>query len=272
MTPPLPAPTPAAKPLLVVRNLVKAFPNGANVLNGVSLEVFAGDVFTVLGGSGCGKSTLLNILIGVDEPTSGTVHVLGQNIHSLPRRQRKGLMRDVGVLFQSGALLQSLTVAENVALPFQQHHPKISRDHDLLEDTVLMKLRAVKLDAHAQKYPRELSGGMKKRAALARALALDPRLLISDEPTSGLDPVSTKEIDDLTITLSRKSGTTVVVVTHDLLSFQRIATRGIMLGAERDGALRGTVLLAGSREDFFASEHPLVRGFFHLEEEGAVQD
>jgi len=180
-------------------------------------------------------------------------------------------MRDVGVLFQSGALLQSLTVAENVALPFQQHHPKISRDHDLLEDTVLMKLRAVKLDAHAQKYPRELSGGMKKRAALARALALDPRLLISDEPTSGLDPVSTKEIDDLTITLSRKSGTTVVVVTHDLLSFQRIATRGIMLGAERDGALRGTVLLAGSREDFFASEHPLVRGFFHLEEGGAVQ-
>jgi phospholipid/cholesterol/gamma-HCH transport system ATP-binding protein len=271
MTPPPPAPTPAAEPLLVVRNLVKAFPNGAHVLNGVSLDVFAGDVFTVLGGSGCGKSTLLNILIGVDEPTSGTVHVLGQNIHSLPRRQRKGLMRDVGVLFQSGALLQSLTVAENVALPFQQHHPKISRDRDLLEDTVLMKLRAVKLDAHAQKYPRELSGGMKKRAALARALALDPRLLISDEPTSGLDPVSTKEIDDLTITLSRKSGTTVVVVTHDLLSFQRIATRGIMLGAERDGVLRGTVLLAGSREDFLASEHPLVRGFFHLEEEGAVQ-
>jgi phospholipid/cholesterol/gamma-HCH transport system ATP-binding protein len=271
MIPSPPAPTAAATPLLAVRNLVKAFPNGANVLNGVSLDIFAGDVFTVLGGSGCGKSTLLNILIGVDEPTSGTVHVLGQDIHSLSRRQRKKLMRDVGVLFQSGALLQSLTVAENVALPFQQHHPKISRDRDLLEDTVLMKLRAVKLDAHAQKYPRELSGGMKKRAALARALALDPKLLISDEPTSGLDPVSTKEIDDLTITLSRKSGTTVVVVTHDLLSFQRIATRGIMLGAERDGALRGTVLLAGSREDFFASEHPLVRGFFHLKEAGEVQ-
>jgi phospholipid/cholesterol/gamma-HCH transport system ATP-binding protein len=271
MIPSPPAPTPAATPLLAVRNLVKAFPNGANVLNGVSLDIFAGDVFTVLGGSGCGKSTLLNILIGVDEPTSGTVHVLGQDIHSLSRRQRKRLMRDVGVLFQSGALLQSLTVAENVALPFQQHHPKISRDRDLLEDTVLMKLRAVKLDAHAQKYPRELSGGMKKRAALARALALDPKLLISDEPTSGLDPVSTKEIDDLTITLSRKSGTTVVVVTHDLLSFQRIATRGIMLGAERDGALRGTVLLAGSREDFFASEHPLVQGFFHLKEVGDVQ-
>src|SRR5262245_23372305 len=271
MIPPPQAPTPAAAPLLVVRNLVKALPNGTNVLNGVSLDIFAGDVFTVLGGSGCGKSTLLNILIGVDEPTSGSVHVLGQNIHSLPRRQRKKLMRDVGVLFQSGALLQSLTVAENVALPFQQHHPKISRDRDLLEDTVLMKLRAVRLDAHAQKYPRELSGGRKKRAAPARRLALDPKLLISDEPTSGLDPVSTKEIDDLTITLSRKSGTTVVVVTHDLLSFQRIATRGVMLGAERDGALRGTVLLAGSRDDFFASEHPLVKGFFHLKEAGDVQ-
>src|SRR5207245_5189192 len=129
MTPPLPAPTPAAKPLLVVRNLVKAFPNGANVLNGVSLDVFPGDVFTVLGGSGCGKTTLLNILIGVDEPTSGTVHVLGQNIHSLPGRQRKRLMRDVGVLFQSGALLQSLTVPANLALPFHQHHPNTSPDH-----------------------------------------------------------------------------------------------------------------------------------------------
>src|SRR5438445_13288293 len=117
MTPPLPAPTPAAKPLLVVRNLVKAFPNGANVLNGVSLEVFAGDVFTVFGGSGCGKSTLLNILIGVEEPTSGTVHVLGQNIHSLPRRQRKGLMRYVGVPLQSCDLLQSLHAVENVTLP-----------------------------------------------------------------------------------------------------------------------------------------------------------
>src|SRR5260370_35289416 len=104
-------------------------------------------------------------------------------------------MRDVGVLFQSGALLQSLTVAENVALPFQQHHPKIARDRDLLEDTVLMKLRAGKLDAHAQKYPHELSGGMKKRAALARPLARHPRLLLSAKPTSALDPVSTNELD-----------------------------------------------------------------------------
>src|SRR5215467_12925423 len=270
MTPPPAAATPAAKPLLVVRNLVKAFPNGANVLNDVSLDVFAGDVFTVLGRSGCGKSTLLNILIGVDEPTSGTVHVLGQNIHSLPRRQRKRLMRDVGVLFQSGALLQSLTVAENVALPFQQHHPKISRDRELLDETVLMKLRVVRIGAHAGKYPRELSGGMKKRAALARALALDPKLLISDEPTSGLDPVSTKGIDDLTITLSRKSGATVIVVTHDLLSFQRIATRGIMLGAERDGRVRGTALISGNREEFFASKHPVVRGFLNPENGSVV--
>ncbi|HSI62254.1 MAG TPA: ATP-binding cassette domain-containing protein, partial [Candidatus Saccharimonadia bacterium] len=252
----MPAPAPATKsgtangPLLVVKDLVKAYPNGTTVLNGVSFEVHAGDVFTILGGSGCGKSTLLNILIGVDAPTTGSVHVLGENIHELARPRRAALMRDVGVLFQSGALLQSLTIAENVALPFQQHHPEIARDKELLEDTVMMKLRAVGLSRHADKYPRELSGGMKKRAALARALALDPKLLISDEPTSGLDPVSTKEIDDLTITLSRKSGATVVVVTHDLLSFQRIATRGIMLGAERDGAVRGTVLLSGTKHDF----------------------
>lgn len=266
-------PTPITKsrtadgPLLVVKDLVKAYPNGTTVLNGVSFEVYAGDVFTILGGSGCGKSTLLNILIGVDAPTTGSVHVLGGNIHELTRPRRAALMRDVGVLFQSGALLQSLTIAENVALPFQQHHPEIARDKELLEDTVLMKLRAVGLSRHADKYPRELSGGMKKRAALARALALDPKLLISDEPTSGLDPVSTKEIDDLTITLSRKSGATVVVVTHDLLSFQRIATRGIMLGAERDGPVRGTVLLSGTKQEFHASSHPLVRAFLQPAED-----
>ena len=265
-------PTPPSKPtepLLVVRDLEKAF-NGTTVLNRVSFDVFPGDVFTILGGSGCGKSTLLNILIGVEEPTAGTVHILGENIHRLRKRQRKELMQEVGVLFQSGALLQSLTVAQNVALPFQQHHPEISRDRELLDETVLMKLRAVRLAAHAGKYPRELSGGMKKRAALARALALDPKLLISDEPTSGLDPVSTKEIDNLTITLSRKSGATVIVVTHDLLSFQRIATRGIILGAERDGKVRGTVLLSGNREEFFASKHPLVRSFLHPEDGGVL--
>ena len=263
-------PTPrskSAEPLLVVRDLMKALPNGTTVLNGVSFDVFPGDVFTIIGGSGCGKSTLLNILIGVEEPTAGTVHIFDENIHRLPKCKRKSLMREVGVLFQSGALLQSLTVAENVALPFQQHHPQISRDRELLEETVLMKLRAVRLTAHAAKYPRELSGGMKKRAALARALALDPKLLISDEPTSGLDPVSTKEIDNLTITLSRKSGAAVIVVTHDLLSFQRIARYGIMLGAERDGKLRGTVLISGSRDEFFASKHPLVRSFLHPEDD-----
>ena len=264
------SPSKSGEALLVVRDLMKALPNGTTVLNGVSFDVFPGDVFAILGGSGCGKSTLLNILIGVEEPTAGTVHVLGENIHGLPKRQRKSLMREVGVLFQSGALLQSLTVAENVALPFQQHHPEIYGDRELLEETVLMKLHAVRLVAHAAKYPRELSGGMKKRAALARALALDPKLLISDEPTSGLDPVSTKNIDDLTTALSRKSGTTVIVVTHDLLSFRRIATRGIMLGAERDGKVRGTVLISGSREEFFASEHPLVRNFLNLENDGVV--
>ena len=262
-------PSKPAEPLLVVRDLEKTF-NGTTVLNRVSFDVFPGEVFTILGGSGCGKSTLLNILIGVEEPTAGTVHILGENIHRLPKRKRKELMREVGVLFQSGALLQSLTVAQNVALPFQQHYPEISRDRELLDETVLMKLRAVRLAAHAGKYPRELSGGMKKRAALARALALDPKLLISDEPTSGLDPVSTKEIDNLTITLSRKSGATVIVVTHDLLSFQRIATRGIILGAERDGKVRGTVLLSGNREEFFASEHPLVRSFLHPEDGGVL--
>jgi phospholipid/cholesterol/gamma-HCH transport system ATP-binding protein len=247
--------------LVEVSNLVKTFPDGTTVLKQVSFEVFSGDVFAILGGSGCGKSTLLSILIGDERPTSGSVKILGQDIYRLPKAQRKDLLGQVGVLFQSGALIQSLTVTENVGLPFQRY-PQISRDRQLVEDTSLMKLRAVGLGPHAFKYPRELSGGMKKRAALARALALDPVLLISDEPTSGLDPVGTREIDELTITLSRKSGTTIVVVTHDLASFQRIATRGILLGAERNGAARGSVIIYGSRDDFYATDDPLVREFF----------
>lgn len=250
--------------LVEVTDLVKTFPDGTTVLNRVSFEVFSGDVFAILGGSGCGKSTLLSILIGEDEPTSGTVKILDQEIYRLPAPQRKDLLGQVGVLFQSGALIQSLTVTENVALPFQRY-PQISRDRQLLEDTSLMKLRAVGLGQHAFKYPRELSGGMKKRAALARALALDPVLLISDEPTSGLDPVGTREIDELTVKLSRKSGTTIVVVTHDLASFQRIATRGILLGAERNGAARGSVIIYGKREDFYATDNPLVREFFAID-------
>jgi phospholipid/cholesterol/gamma-HCH transport system ATP-binding protein len=248
-------------PIIEVTRLVKTFPDGTTVLNEVSFEVSAGDVFAILGGSGCGKSTLLNILLGVDEPSSGTVRILGQEIHGLPTAERKQLLEEIGVLFQSGALIQGLTVAENVALPFQRY-PEVMRDAQLVEDTARLKLRTVGLEPHAFKYPRELSGGMKKRAALARALALDPKLLISDEPTSGLDPVGTREIDELTVKLSRKSGTTVILVTHDLASFDRVATRGILLGAERDGPKRGTVILEGNRDDFYASDDPLVREYF----------
>lgn len=266
LEPPVPlSPDDHERPVVLsVQNLVKRWePRGRPILNDVTFEVRQGDIFTILGGSGCGKSTLLNILIGVDTPTSGTVTVLGHNIHEVNGAERIELMRKLGVLFQSGALLQSLTVAENIKLPLQQHQPSIADKPALLEATTALKLKTVGLAMHGGKYPRELSGGMKKRAGLARALALDPQLLFSDEPTSGLDPVGTKEVDDLTVKLCLKSRVTAIVVTHDLLSYTRISSRGIMLGAERDGELRGTRLCYGSQKIFRESSHPLVRSFLN---------
>lgn len=267
MLSPLPAaPPPAtgARPpvVLSVQNLVKQWDSTARpVLNDVSFDVYQGDVFTILGGSGCGKSTLLNILIGVDRPTSGTISVLGQPIHDVTGEARNELMRKLGVLFQSGALLQSMTVADNIKLPLRHHYPLLNPA--ILDSTTAMKLKAVGLAQHGAKYPRELSGGMRKRAGLARALALDPQLLFSDEPTSGLDPMGTKDVDDLTVKLCRKSRATAIVVTHDLLSYARISSRGIMLGAERDGELRGTVLCYGDQQTFRTCTHPLVRSFLN---------
>jgi phospholipid/cholesterol/gamma-HCH transport system ATP-binding protein len=259
------SPAAADSPLpvvLSVKNLVKHWEHTPRpILNDVSFDVFQGDVFTIMGGSGCGKSTLLNILIGVDRPTSGSVHVLGEPIHDVSGTARNALMRKMGVLFQSGALLQSLTVAENIQLPLRHHFPLLNPA--ILESTTAMKLKTVGLAKHGSKFPRELSGGMKKRAGLARALALDPQLLFSDEPTSGLDPMGTKDVDDLTVKLCRKIRATAIVVTHDLLSYARISSRGIMLGAERDGDLRGTVLCYGDQQAFRDSTHPLVRSFLN---------
>ncbi|HEX7193588.1 MAG TPA: ATP-binding cassette domain-containing protein [Chthoniobacterales bacterium] len=247
-------------PVLEVINVIKTFPNGRTVLNGISFQVLPEETFVILGGSGCGKSTLLNILIGVLEATSGQIRIFGEDLRSLRGARLKAVHVRCGMLFQSGALIESLTLVDNIHLPLREHYRGI--DPDVLFETARLKLRMVGLEEHATKRPSGISGGMKKRVALARALALDPDLVFADEPTSGLDPVSTREIDEMFIRLTRRIGAAAVVVTHDISSFFRIAHRAVMLGGERDGDLQGQVIMQGCPEDFRASRHPVVRRFF----------
>jgi len=249
-----------AKPILEVIDITKTFPNGRTVLNGISFQVLPEETFVILGGSGCGKSTLLNILIGVLKPTSGRVRIFGEDLLSLRGDRLKAVHIRCGMLFQSGALIESLSLVDNIHLPLREHYRAVAPD--ILIETARLKLRMVGLEEHATKHPSGISGGMKKRVALARALALDPDLVFADEPTSGLDPVSTREIDEMFIRLTRRIGAAAVVVTHDISSFFRIAHRAVMLGGERDGDLQGRAILQGSPEDFKATHHPVVRKFF----------
>lgn len=251
----------AAEPIIEVDSLVRHF-GKQTVLNGVSFKVYAGDTFVIMGGSGCGKSTLLRHLIGTVKPTSGSIKVFGQEITTMRADAMQKLRGRYGMLFQSGALLQSLTVAENVALPLVEH---TQLDASLIDTVVKMKLEQVGLTGHGHKKPSEISGGMKKRAALARALALDPPLVFSDEPTAGLDPIMTAVVDELTQRLTQKIGATVVVVTHDMNSVFRIGTRIIMLGT---GANQGKVIASGSPEEIRAHPDPAVQQFINGDPQG----
>lgn len=244
------------EPIIEVDSLVRHF-GRQTVLNGVSFKVHAGDTFVIMGGSGCGKSTLLRHLIGTEKPTSGSIKIFGQEITGMKADALQKLRGRYGMLFQSGALLQSLTVAENVALPLVEHTPL---DAGLIETVVKMKLEQVGLTGHGHKKPSEISGGMKKRAALARALALDPPLVFSDEPTAGLDPIMTAVVDELTQRLTQKIGATVVVVTHDMNSVFRIGTRIIMLGT---GANQGRIIAQGTPEEIRAHPDPAVQQFIN---------
>jgi phospholipid/cholesterol/gamma-HCH transport system ATP-binding protein len=208
-----------------------------------------------MGGSGCGKSSLLKLLIGARKPTAGSIKVFGEEITTMGPGDLDRLRRRYGMLFQSGALLQSLTIEQNVALPLLEH---TDLPRDLVDTVVRMKLEQVGLTGHGHKKPAQISGGMKKRAALARALALDPALLFSDEPTAGLDPIMTAVVDDLTQKLTLKIGATAVVVTHDMASVFRIGTRIIMLGT---GERQGKIVAQGTPEEIRANPDPVVQQF-----------
>jgi phospholipid/cholesterol/gamma-HCH transport system ATP-binding protein len=245
--------------VIEVTDLHREFGN-RTVIDDVSLTVHHGETLVIMGGSGCGKSTLLRHIIGVMKPTSGSVKIFGEEITTMSEREISGIRVRFGMLFQSGALLASLTVGENVALPLVQHTDMTPEE---VEEVVRDKLEMVGLTGFEHLKPAEISGGMKKRVGLARALALDPELLFSDEPTSGLDPIMTAVVDQLTLKLTQGSGMTAVVVTHDMTSAFRIATRMIMLG-------HGKIVAQGNPDEIRNDPNPEVQQFIHGRPDGAV--
>jgi len=237
-------------PIISIRNLVVEY-EGRRVLDGLNLDIEQGETMVLLGGSGSGKSTLLRHIIGLERPKSGSVFVKGIDITRCSKAEMKAVRRSVGVAFQSAALFNSMSVEDNVALLLREH---TALAPSIIELVVWMKLAAVGLADFGKLQPQELSGGMKKRAAVARALALDPELLVLDEPSAGLDPIVAAELDDLILFLKEAFHMTVIVVTHELPSAFRIADRIAML-------YRGAFSLVGTKDEIRKSQNPRVRDF-----------
>ncbi len=225
------------------------------IIENITFDVFKGEKFIILGGSGCGKTTLLKHMIGLYRPAKGSIIIEGENIAKAEGMERIGILKNIGVSYQSGALFGSMTVLENVMLPIQQYTDLSKESIDLI---ARMKLNLVGLTGSEDKMPSELSGGMIKRAALARAMALDPDILFLDEPSAGLDPITSAELDQLIIQLSKSLGVTFVIVTHELNSIYNIADRVIMLDKDTKG------IIATGEPEFLRdnSEIPIVQKFF----------
>ena len=259
-------------PVIEIHQLVKNF-GSQRILDGIDLDVYPGEIMVVMGGSGCGKSTLLRHLIGLLTPDEGNIKLFGKEITVLPQKELNEIRKQFGILFQSGALFNSLTVGENVALLLKEH---TDLDKATIEIMVKIKLELVGLRKHADKMPAQLSGGMKKRAGLARAIALDPKILFYDEPSAGLDPVTSAEVNQLIIDLTKKLRVTSVVVTHEMDSAFTIADRMCMLD-------QGRIVKVGSRQEFEAlrdsdseklqsQKDKLIRQFLRGDAQGPITD
>jgi phospholipid/cholesterol/gamma-HCH transport system ATP-binding protein len=240
----------AVEPAISVKDVVVSY-DGRRVLDGINLDIFPGETMVLLGGSGSGKSTLLRQIIGLERPHSGHIHVNGVDLTKCTPRELKKVRRSMGVAFQDGALFNSMSVEDNIALPLRELT-------QLSESTIRlmtwMKLAVVGLADFGKLSPQELSGGMRKRAAVARALALDPEILMFDEPSAGLDPIVAAELDELILALKRAFNMTVVVVTHEMASAFKIADRMAML-------YKGSMVEVGTKKQFESSPLPRVRQF-----------
>ncbi len=243
--------------MLVIENLKTGY--GDNViLQNVTFRIEKGERFVVLGESGCGKSTLLKAIVGLNPPMEGTIGFNGDNVvHPLP--EESDFYRKIGILYQNSALINSLTIEENVMLPIKMHYPSFPDRMAL--DIAKEKLYMTNLSQHGKKYPRELSGGMKKRAALSRAMVMDPEIIFFDEPQAGLDPVTARDMDMLFIKLNEELGITFFTVTHELLSIRRSAQKVLMLGG-------GGVIFFGTLTEAEKSEDMRVKRFFNVDRYG----
>ena len=245
--------------IIQVRDLTVGYETDI-ILKNISFDVLEGEIFIVLGGSGCGKSTLLKHLIGLNSPLSGQILIDGEDITNCDEITFKKILRKIGVLYQSSALFGSMTIAENVSLPIKEYTDLPQKSVDTL---VKMKLNMVNLNGYENHLPSEISGGMRKRAGLARAMALNPKILFFDEPSAGLDPVTSVELDNLIIHLNKSLGTTMVIVTHELQSIFSVAHRVIML----DKQTRGIIAEGSPMHLKDHSENPFVRNFFNRKSE-----
>lgn len=239
-------------PVIEIEDLVTHY-GRRKILDGVNLTIREGEIVTIMGGSGSGKSTLLRHILGLHQPTSGRVRLMGQDISELSREELFRLRRSMGVAFQGGALLSSLTVGENIRLPLREH---TQLDRSTMEIMVRLKLEIVNLAGFENLLPSELSGGMLKRAAVARAIILDPRLLFFDEPSAGLDPSVSASLDQLILDVRAAMEVTIVVVTHELESAFKIADRMAVLD-------RGQVAFIGTPDEVRASDDPRIQDLIH---------
>lgn len=246
--------------MIKLKNVYKTL-GQRKILQGVNLNIKAGETYVIIGRSGTGKSVTLKNIIGLMKPDSGEVNIMGKKINELSDKDSYEVRQKMGVLFQSGALLNWLNVADNVALPLLEHNRKLSKK-DVYE-TVMLKLELVELAHAAERMPSELSGGMKKRAGLARAIVGDPKIILYDEPTSGLDPVMSNQINDLIISMKNKLGVTSICVTHDMSSAYRIADRIGML-------YEGKIIEEGTPLEIQNTKSPIIRQFILGETKGPL--
>ncbi|MEJ2744495.1 MAG: ATP-binding cassette domain-containing protein [bacterium] len=247
------------RPIIQVRNLVARY-DGQTVLDRISFDVYGGEILVVIGGSGCGKTTLLRHMVGLLAPAGGDILYWGKELTKMDDDERAGLLHRVGIAFQSGALFNSMSAAENVGLPIEEYG---DMDVELKDTLVRMKLSLVGLGNYGDRMPDELSGGMRKRVGFARSIAMDPEIVFFDEPSAGLDPITAAGLDKLILDMRRLMGATMVVVTHELESIRAVADRVLML----DG---GHIIFSGTLADAEKSDVPRVRQFFDRAPDKAI--